>query len=133
MKPPRRRWFIVTTLAAVALAAACSDSATGLEGMCLAAVNVDGVIFVESAADPPDPTSASSAPYLTVTRNTGCLDQGEPSDPLMHAESNFLEPGTTLHTIDGFDPTERLAVYYELIDEWLPLAPLLTTQESFAP
>lgn len=121
MKPRPSGWIVA--LIVVALATACEDDLTGIEGSCIALVNVHGVGFGESAAGPLDPASVASEPYLTVTRNTGCLDQGEPADPWMHGESNFLEPGTTLHAIEGFDPAERLAVYYELVDEWQALEP----------
>lgn len=121
MKPRPSGWIVA--LIVVALATACEDDLTGIEGLCINLVNVHGVGFGESSAGPLDPASVSSEPYLTVTLNTGCLDQGEPVDPWMHGESNFLEPGTTLHTIEGFDPAERLAVYYELIDEWQVLEP----------
>ena len=112
-------------LAAVALVplVGCGDDATGPEALCLAVVNVEGVIFAEVAGGPVAPELVSSEPVLTVTRNTGCLDMGQPSEPLASGESNYLEVGTTLHAIEGFDPTERLAVYSELIDEWTPIGP----------
>lgn len=126
MKPLESGWIVA--LFVVALATACADVPTGIEGLCIKLVNVHGVAFGESSASPPDPASVSSEPYLTVTRNTGCLDQGEPADPWMHGESNFLEPGTTLHEIEGVDPTERLAFYDEFMQEWQAMEPVPTTQ-----
>ena len=101
-------------------ALACSSgSPTGVEGTCIAVVNVDGT-FMTSVGDVVAADSVTTT-YLEVSRNTGCLDQGEPSDPLQSGESNFLPTGTELHRVIGFEPTERLA-YRIGTGEWLLLA-----------
>jgi hypothetical protein len=41
-----------------------------------------------------------------------------PADDLAHGESNFLPAGTTLHGIEGYEPTEALAFWADLIEEW---------------
>lgn len=116
-----------TVLAAVALGAAlaaCDEGPVGAEGTCVAAVNIEGVTFTSSGAPAPPSNAVASTPYLTITRNTGCLDQGQPADPLAHGESNFLEVGTTLHTVEGYDATERLVYWSDVVDEWLVLEPI---------
>ncbi|MBR9991150.1 MAG: hypothetical protein KFH98_15420, partial [Gemmatimonadetes bacterium] len=70
-----------------------------------------------------DPSAVSPEPYLTISRNTGCLDQGQPGGDLAHGESNFLAVGTTLHRIAGSEPHEALAVWRPLIEEWEVLRP----------
>lgn len=74
---------------------ACGD-ATGPDGACFAAVNVDGVLFGESDVLAPTEAELSNEPYLTITRNTGCLDEGQPGGELAHGESNFLPVGSEL-------------------------------------
>jgi hypothetical protein len=69
------------------------------------------------------PQADVSDVVLHVTRNTGCLDQGQPADPLAHGESNFLDAGTVLHRVVGFEPEQRLAHWAPLVGEWLVLAP----------
>jgi len=59
-----------------------------------------------------------------VTRNTGCLDTGQPADPLAPGESNFLDAGTALHRVSGFATTERLAYWAPVVSEWLAVSPL---------
>lgn len=105
------------------LFAACSDS-TGPDGACVAAVNVDGVLF--GAIDAPSPSEAelSDEPYLTITRNTGCLDEGQPGGDLSHAESNFLPVGSELFEIGGFAASERLAYWADSVEEWQVLGPM---------
>lgn len=101
----------------------CGDSATGPEASCIAVVNIDGVFYGPDDADAADPTAVATEPYLEITRNTGCLDEGQVEDPLAHGESNFLPVGTELHTIDGFDASERLAWWNDTLDEWSVLRP----------
>jgi hypothetical protein len=106
-----------------AIAAACGESPSeiDIEGTCIAVANVDGVMMTTAngvlAAD------SVGAQYLSVTRRTGCLDQGQPSQPLAPGESNFLEVGTALHRVPGFGATERLA-YQIFTGEWLTLTAL---------
>ena len=106
------------------LAVTACGSPTSTEGTCIAVVNVDGVFYGDAPDPRPTPAEVSSEPYLEITRNTGCLDQGEQADPLGHGESNFLEVGTTLHRIEGYEPGERLAHWAPVIGEWLALSPL---------
>jgi hypothetical protein len=107
-----------------ALALACTEPAGLVDGLCVAVVNIDGVFFGPLSGYPPAASEVSTESYLQITRNTGCLDEGQPSDPLRHSESNFLPAGTTLHTIAGFEPTERLAVWGSVLGEWQVLGPL---------
>ena len=50
----------------------------------------------------------------SVVRDTGCNDTPEPGDPpgapLRDGDSNFLPAGTTIHAVDGFPVSRRLAV-----------------------
>ena len=108
----------------VAAVLGCEDSRTGPEALCIAVVNVAGVSFTSGSAGPFDPTSVSTEPYLAGTRRTGCLDQGQTSDPLGHGESNFLPVGTELHTMAGFQAMERLAWWNDTLGEWSILTPL---------
>lgn len=102
-------------------AAACGSSPVDLDRTCVAVVNVDGVFLTsEGSVLPADSVGEE---HLSITRNTGCLDQGQPVDPLGPGESNFLEVGTALHRIAGFAPTERLA-YRIATGEWSTLASL---------
>lgn len=101
----------------------CSES-VGLEGLCVAAVNVDGVDFRQIDVPSPGEEDLSDEPYLSITRNTGCLDEGQPGGELSHGESNFLAVGTELFEVDGFAPSERLAYWAEPIEEWRVLGPM---------
>jgi hypothetical protein len=83
-----------------------------------------GGVFYTTAPLPPVPPGEIVGAYLTVTRNTGCLDQGQPADPLAHGESNFLEAGTVLHLVAGYSAGERLAYWAPVVSQWLALAPL---------
>ncbi len=112
---------VVLGLLVAAAAGACGQSPTDVEGTCVAVVNVDGVFMgTESGVVPADSVGDE---YLTITRNTGCLDQGQPADPLAPGESNFLEVGTALHRVPGFGPTERLAYRIDT-GEWLAVTSL---------
>lgn len=122
-QPSRRLLRVALPLlagAAMLGVAACGGSGTDVEGTCIAVVNVNGVFMTPSGASIP-PDSVSDA-YVSITRNTGCLDQGEPSSPLLHAESNFLAVGVSLHRVLGFEPDERLAVQRPT-GEWDVLVP----------
>lgn len=122
--------FAIAVLTVVSMfTIACGGDPTGADGSCFAVVRVNGAFFTPTQPAP-DRESVSTDVFLTVTRNTGCLDQGEPADPLVHGESNFLEAGTTLHTIKGFDPSERLAFYSDVIEEWLALETLESLESS---
>lgn len=139
----RRMRSAPVPLLAVLTLAACS-SAIGPEASCIAVVNVDGIDFGPSpspplaAADLSDP----GTPYAVVSRNTGCLDEGQnlegpvggPLGPpgsggvntgpgLAPGESNFLTEGTELYTVVGFEPSERLAYWADVVGEWLALEP----------
>jgi hypothetical protein len=103
---------------------ACDGGSTGPEGLCLAVVNVGGVFYTTPASPPSVAPADVSDLFLEVTRDTGCLDQGEPSDELASGESNFLPAGTALHRVVGFEPEERLTYWAPVVQEWLPLAPL---------
>ena len=98
------------------------DNPTELEGSCLAVVNVQGVFFTLAEASATS-EEISEAPYLTITRNTGCLDQGQVARELAHGESNFLAVGSTLHTVAGFEASEGLAYYAPVVEEWVVLVP----------
>lgn len=102
--------------------AGCDDP-IAVNGLCVAVVNVDDVMFLQASEESPATAAVSSDIYLTVTRNTGCLDQGEQAEPLSHGESNFLPVGTTLHQIEGFAPEARLAYWSSELEEWQVLAP----------
>lgn len=102
--------------------AGCSDPVAP-EGSCVAVVNVHGVMYGTPSIEPPAASAVSAEAYLTITRSTGCLDEGQPSDPLAHGESNFLPVGATLHRIEGFEPEERLAHWSDVLEEWRVLAP----------
>lgn len=117
---------LLAALGTIAAVAACDDSPTRADGSCVAVVNVHGVFFGSNGPPAVDPETVSSEAFLTVTRSTECLDQGETSDPLAHGESNFLPVGTTLHAIEGYGPEERLAVWSGLVAEWRVLAPVPT-------
>lgn len=109
--------------AVLTMSAGCQSGQLGPEPLCVAVVNVNGVFFGASSEPRPSSNEVTSHPYLTVTRNTGCLDQGEPSDPLADGESNFLNAGVTLHTVDGHDPSKRLAYWSPTVSEWMVLMP----------
>lgn len=103
-------------LVGAVVVAACSEPAGTTEALCISIVNAHGTFFspyayVESG-------KVSSDVYLTISRTTACHDQGEPTVPVRHAESNYLPVGTTLHEIAGFAPTERLAVWLPLTGDW---------------
>ena len=114
----------LTGAALLVVFAACSDAVTNADASCVAGVNVDGVMF-RPVGGPgyADPAAVSAEPYLTISRYTGCLDEGQPGGDLAHGEANFLTVGTTLHRIAGFEPHEALAVWYPLIGEWEILRP----------
>ena len=107
----RSVFALFLSLAVASTLVGCDGSTTAAEGLCITAVNVDGAMFTLIEAPLPAAEAVSTEVYLTVTRDTGCLDQGEASDPLVHGESNFLPVGTTLHEVDGYGPDERLAVW----------------------
>jgi hypothetical protein len=113
-------------LLGVGVLAGCS---MGLEPdpVCVATVNVHGVLYGTPSVAAPDSSTVSASPYLFVTRGTGCLDQGQPGGSLEHGESNFLATGTPIHTIDGFAPSERLAFWSAVIEEWIVLSPAPNT------
>ena len=118
----------VRVLAGVALIvafASCSDPVTSADASCVAGVYVDGVMFhpVGGPGGYADPSAVSAETYLTISRYTGCLDEGQPGGELAHAESNFLAVGTTLHRIAGSEPHEALAIWLPLIGEWEILRP----------
>ncbi len=108
-------------LAVAVGAVACGSSLTDLDGTCVAVVNIDGVFLTSEGGVLPADSVGDE--HLSITRNTGCLDQGQPADPLGPGESNFLEVGTALHRIPGFAHTERLA-YRIGTGEWLTLTSL---------
>lgn len=101
----------------------CSDPVAS-DGLCLTAVNVGGVLFTLAEGDAPAAAAVVQEPLVTVTRNSGCLDQGEADVELAPGESNFLPVGTTIHRITGYDADERLAVLYGVSGGWQALAPL---------
>jgi len=101
---------------------ACGPSTVDVSGGCIAAVNVDGVLFTGGESLRVAPADVGSL-YVVVTRHTGCLDQGEPADPLGHGESNFLDVGTAIHRVVGFEADARLTYWSDVVDEWLPLTP----------
>jgi hypothetical protein len=103
-RPRGASWL--TILVASGTLIACSGSPTDLEGSCAAVVNVDGTFL--TAAGAVVPADSVEGTYLEVTRHTGCLDQGQSTDPLDSGESNFLPVGTELHRVVGFEPTDRL-------------------------
>jgi hypothetical protein len=126
----KSKTFGIAVITAVSmLAVACGGDPTGADGSCFAVVSINGAFFTPTQPAPAQERVSTNV-FLTVTRNTGCLDQGEPADPLAHGESNFLEAGTTLHTIEGFDSSERLAHYSEEIQEWLALETLESLNSS---
>jgi hypothetical protein len=102
---------------------ACDAGQLGPEGLCVGAVNVNGIFYRAASIYLPASADVSSEPYLIVSRNTGCLDQGEPADPLAHGESNFLAAGTKLHIQTGYEPAERLVHWSPIISEWIVLMP----------
>jgi hypothetical protein len=93
------------------------------DGLCVAVINVGGVLY-SRASLPSVPPDAVSDAFLHVTRNTGCLDQGQPADPLAPGESNFLDAGTVLHRVVGFRTEERLVHWSPVVAEWLVLMPM---------
>jgi hypothetical protein len=114
-----------TAVLLVAVVAACSEPITS-DRLCVTAVNVAGIIYGSSGGPSAyaDPATVSADVYATVTRNTGCQDEGGVRNvALAHGESNFLPAGTTLHRITGFEAAERLAVWRPLIGEWNVLLP----------
>lgn len=112
------RLFLVL---AVGAAGACGQSPVEVDGTCVAVVNVDGVYMTTEGGVVP--VDSVGVPYLTVGRSTGCLDQGEPNDPLGPGESNFLEAGTELRRVAGYEATERLAYRIDS-GEWLAVSAL---------
>jgi hypothetical protein len=113
-----RRAALVPALAALL---ACGES-TGIDGSCVAVVNVDGTLY-GPASLPAVPQAEVGPVYLRVTANTGCLDQGQPPVELEPGMSNFLDPGTELRRVEGFEPEERLTRWAPVVAEWLVLAP----------
>jgi hypothetical protein len=116
---------VLAGAALIVVFASCSDPVTSADASCVAGVNIDGVMFhpVGGPAGYADPSAVSAAPYLTISRYTGCLDEGQPGGDLAHGEANFLAVGTTLHRIAGYEPHEALAVWLPLIGEWEILRP----------
>lgn len=107
-----------TLLLLAAVVSGCGESPVGVEGTCVAVANIDGV-FMTTGEGVLAPDSVGTR-YLTISRRTGCLDQGQASEPLAPGESNFLEVGTELHRVAGFAATERLA-YRIHTGEWRTL------------
>ena len=106
--------------------AACGGSAVGVEGSCVAAVNVDGIDFTGGGLGsiPPDRVGTVHA---EVSVYTGCQDQGWPTQEALEwapGTSNFLPVGTRIHRVDGFSAHERLTYWSDVVDEWLALTPL---------
>jgi hypothetical protein len=113
-------WGFALGLSVWALAG-CGRDPLGVEASCVAAVNVDGILMTTSGeVVPPDSVSAA---YVIVERNTGCLDQGQPHEPLGPGASNFLAEGTSIHRTLGYPTRERLT-YRDDIGEWRTLIPI---------
>lgn len=108
---------------------ACYDTLSpDIAALCAPAVRVHGVTYTPGEGVVPDGFSASTA-YATVATQKACEDtfvQRPGTVPasgpvsggsgsagtfgLAEGESNALPAGTPLYPIDGFHPTERLAV-----------------------
>jgi hypothetical protein len=108
---------------ALGLLAGCGESTLSVaDGSCVAVVNVDGT-FYGPASLPSLPPAEVGPVYLIVTANTGCLDQGQPPVELESGMSNFLDSGTELRRVAGFEPEVRLTYWAPVVGEWLALAP----------
>ncbi len=117
----RRTWIWI----AVGLVlAGCGNDIAGPAGSCVALVNVSGVAFTPAPALAVAAADVQTEPLLTVSRNTGCNDLNPTGEEdLAPGESNFLESGTTLHTVDGYPAEDRLAVFMPEIEAWQALVP----------
>jgi hypothetical protein len=121
----RTRTTMRPTLAIIGLTllTACGGSLLGVDGSCVAVVNVGGTLFT-----PLDSALVQAGDIeevvVVVSLDTGCLDQGEPSSPLGHGESNFLEVGTEIRRVTGYAAEERLTYWAPVVAEWLALAPV---------
>jgi hypothetical protein len=113
---------VTVMLAAAGLLAGCDDSAFGVDGLCVAVVNVDGTFYTPASLPSVEPGDVGAV-RIEVTLNTGCLDQGEPPVELGPGDSNFLDEGTQIHRVAGFEPGERLTYWAPVVQEWLALAP----------
>jgi len=119
----RRTSVITLLIGSLSLFAGCRRGPTGVDATCIAAVNVHGVLYVPTSIPSLDSTKVETDVYLTVTRDTGCLDQGEPGASLADGESNFLPVGTTLHRITDTPPEWRLAYWEPEVHVWRALEP----------
>jgi hypothetical protein len=111
-----------TVTLAVGLLAACGEATLDVDGSCVAVVNVGGTLYTPASLPSVAPADVGPV-HVEVTLDTGCLDQGQPSVELGHGESNFLDVGTKIHRVDGFEPEERLTHWSDVVEEWLLLAP----------
>ena len=108
------------------LLAGCDASTLEVDGSCVAAVNVDGTDFTSGGSPSVAPADVGEV-HMEVTIYTGCQDQGWPTKEALEwapGTSNFLPVGTQIHRVEGFPAAERLTHWSDVIDEWLPLAPL---------
>jgi hypothetical protein len=112
-------WVLVVALTA------CEGGPSGptVAGLCVGVVNVGGVFYTH-ASGASAPAADIGDVHLTISRTTGCLDTGQPADPLAPGESNFLEARTALHRVEGYPAAERLAYWSPIVSVWLSLAPL---------
>jgi hypothetical protein len=103
------RPFSIAVVAMVAIVASCADVA-GPAGACLALVNVQGIMYTTASGSVPA-GSISSQAFAEVMARRPCIDvnPSEGDNVVQPGDSNFLDQGTKLHTVEGYIAEERLA------------------------
>lgn len=94
------------------------------DATCIAAVNVHGVHYVLSPLVAVTPADISSEPDVEITRNTGCLDQGEPAEDLAHGSRTSFRPARRFTESRGTSPSTRWPFGADLIAEWQVVSPM---------
>lgn len=98
----------------VAIGLACADPLTlGVDASCIAVLRFDGAWYGPALVEYQN-SFEPTTPVGEVQRNLGCNDQPSEGDPpapdFTDGDSNFLPAGTVLYAVEGFAPSERLAV-----------------------
>lgn len=82
-------------------------------------IRVGGVVYLEVRVPKDAPPPRLASPYSVTQFKLA----GNVSDPSYHAKDGdaaFLEPGTVIYTVDGFDPSEMLGVRRQPPQSGLP-------------
>jgi hypothetical protein len=103
------RAFSMAVVAIGAIVPSCADVA-GPAGVCLSVVNVQGIMYTTAGGSIPA-ASISAEAFAEVMARRPCIDvnPSEGANIVQPGDSNFLDQGTKLHTVEGFTAEERLA------------------------